>query len=68
MLKTRGMQIVEARIGQPLEEYLEEKYHGEGLTTVQIAAALGVDNSTVSRWMAALRIEARYLGPRRAVV
>lgn len=62
------MQLVEQQIGKPLEVYLEDKYHGEGWTTLQIAQDLGVNNGTVSRWMAALGIEARYLGPRKVAV
>jgi hypothetical protein len=62
--KTRGMLLIEARIGRPLEGYLEDRYLRDGLTTLQIAAELGVNNGTVSRWMAQLGIEARYLGPR----
>ncbi len=67
-LKTRGMQLVEAKLGRPLEEYLEERYVRDGLTTEQIATDLGINNGTVSRWMSALGVEARYLGPRKAAV
>jgi len=63
--KTRGMLLIEARIGRPLEDYLADRYLRDGLTTLQIADELGVNNGTVSRWMAQLGIEARYLGPRR---
>lgn len=62
--KTRGMLLIEGRLGRPLELYLEERYLRDGLTTVQIAAELNVNSGTVSRWMAQLGIEARYLGPR----
>jgi len=61
------MLIIEARLGRPLEEYLAERYSQDGLTTQAIASELGVNNGTVSRWMAALGIEARYLGPRRVL-
>ncbi len=51
---------VEARIGRPLEEYLAEAYQAK--TQRQIGDDLGIDVSTVNRWMRELDIEARFPG------
>jgi len=67
-LKTRAMQIVERDIEEDLEVYLRRRYDIDGANTLQIAADLGVNPGTVSRWMAHFGIEARLLGPRRAAV
>jgi DNA-binding MarR family transcriptional regulator len=63
-LKTRPMLKVEQRIGEPLETFLERRYVDEGKTQREIGEELGVDDSTVNRWMAALGIEARFPGQR----
>lgn len=62
---TRGMRVLERRIGRPLQEVFEEMYLDRGMTQQQIADELGIDVGSVSRWMARLGIEARYLGPRK---
>ena len=62
------MQVIERRIGRPLEQFLTERYTVEGKTTYEIAAELNVHPSTITRWMAVLGIEARFPGPRRAAV
>lgn len=67
VLKSRGMQMVEAREGTPIEELLHRLYDDEGLTQEQIAARFGVSVSTVIRWMAQLGIETRWFGPRKAL-
>jgi transposase len=64
-IKTRPMQVVEQRLGRPLEEYLADRYTRDGLSTYEIGAEIDVHPSTVTRWMALLRIEARFPGPRR---
>lgn len=56
------MQLLEHRLGRPLDEVLRELYVDQGMTTKQVGAALGVSNASVSRWMAILGIEARYIG------
>lgn len=66
VLKSRGMQMVERQFGQPLESLLRELYERDGLTVDQVAERLGVTKGTVSRWMARVGIEARFLGPRKA--
>lgn len=60
--KTRPMLRVERRIGQQLEEYLAAAYRTK--TQEQIGEELGVDRSTVNRWMRDLDIEARFPGQR----
>lgn len=67
VLRTKAMQVIEQRLGEPLEVYLRRRYLDEGLTTVEIAAALDVNNGTVSRWLAHFDIPARLHGSRRPV-
>ena len=67
VLRTKAMQVIEQRLGEPLEDYLRRRYLEEGLTTVEIASALDVNNGTVSRWMAHFDIPARLHGARRPV-
>ena len=62
---SRGMQLIEMRLGRPLAEVLRELYVDRGMTTKQVGAELGVSDASVSRWMSELGIEARYVGPRR---
>jgi hypothetical protein len=61
---TRGMQLVEAQLGESLEEFLRRRYETEGRTTVEIATELGLNNGTISRWLAHFGIQARFMGPR----
>ncbi len=57
--KTWAMQAVEAREGRTLEDLIEELYQRDGLTQVEVANRLGITNSALSRWMAALGIPTR---------
>lgn len=66
VFKSRGMQTLEARLGQPLGVYLAERY-GRGYSQEQIAAELGVNRATISRWMSVYGIQPRYYGPRTKV-
>jgi transposase len=59
------MQIIEGRLGEPLEDFLERRYTVEGLTDREIAPLLGIDYSTVSRWREKLGIGSRAFGPRK---
>lgn len=61
------MQLMEQRLGEPLEVYLQRRYHTEGLTLRQIADELGLSVGTVSRWLPQLGIEARFPGQRAVV-
>lgn len=66
LIKTRQMQVIEHRLGRPIEDYIREQY-AAGATQLEIANDLGLSFTTVSRWMAQLGIEARLTGPRKAV-
>lgn len=62
---TQGMQLVEARLGRDLADYLRDAYEVRELAQVDIAAEIGVDAATVSRWMARYGIETRVIGHRK---
>ncbi len=62
------MQRVEHRLGRSLEDYFQEKYVDAGMTMEAIARELHYNVGTVSRWMAAVGIDARRPGTRKAVV
>lgn len=68
VLKSRGMQLVEHRLGRPLEDVLTELYVDQGMTVKQVATELGVSGASVSRWMSELGIAARYIGSKKAAV
>jgi DNA-binding MurR/RpiR family transcriptional regulator len=60
---TRGMQQIEATLGQPLQMYLQDAYNDRRLSMAEIGAELGVDKATVSRWMRQLGVRGiRYVG------
>lgn len=60
---TKGMRQVEERIGRPLYIYLQDAYNDRGLSMIQIGQEIGVDKTTVSRWMRQLGIRGiRYVG------
>jgi transcriptional regulator with XRE-family HTH domain len=62
VLKTKAMQKLEQRLGLDLEVYLPEAYRTK--TQAQVAEDLGIDQSTLSRWMRELDIDARFQGQR----
>lgn len=53
------MARIEARRGIDLVAFLHQRYVLEGKTQADIATELGIDGTTVSRWMTALGIETR---------
>jgi transposase-like protein len=57
--KTRGMAILEERLGRPVRDVIQERYVEGGESMETVAAALGIDTSTLSRWMVRLSIPAR---------
>jgi DNA-binding transcriptional regulator LsrR (DeoR family) len=65
LIKTRQMQVLEHRLGKPIEAYIRERYDA-GATQADIADELDLNFTTVSRWMAQLGIEARLTGSRKA--
>ena len=60
ILKTRAMQKLELRLGLDLEVFLPEAYKTK--TQAQVAEELGIDQSTLSRWMRDLDVDARFQG------
>jgi hypothetical protein len=60
-IKSRAMQIIERRLGVPLEQWIADRY-AAGATQEEIGAELGIEGATVSRWMRELGLEARYSG------
>lgn len=58
------MQQVEARFNRPIDELLRELYDTDGLTQDQIADHIGMDVTTVRRWMDRFGIQTRWMGPR----
>lgn len=63
VFRTREMQRLEARLGKPMDEILRDLYIEQGMTLVEVGAALGITAGAVSRWLAHFGIETR----RRAV-
>jgi DNA-binding MurR/RpiR family transcriptional regulator len=60
---TKGMQQVEANLGQPLQMYLQDAYNDRRMSMAEIGVELGVDKATVSRWMKQLGVRGiRYVG------
>jgi transposase len=55
------MQIVEQRIGEPLDTALYDRYVGRCMTLDAIADEFGVTTGTISRWMSAFGIRPRII-------
>lgn len=51
VLRTREMQLVEARFGRPIEEILRELRIGEDLTVEEVGKRLGITKGAASRWL-----------------
>ena len=62
---TIGMQLVESRLGRPVREYLHDAYIVQERPQADIAAEIGVDAATVSRWMRRFGIQSRVIGHRK---
>jgi transposase-like protein len=60
--KTPSMLLIEARRGRSIESDIVDLYIRRGLMQEQVAAELGIDSSTLSRWMRELGIDARPRG------
>ncbi len=58
-LKTKGMQLIEQQIGEPIEVALHRLYVSNFLSQEEIAVKWGLDRATVSRWMRDFRINTR---------
>lgn len=67
LILTKQQQLLQARLGEPLVEFLQRRYLEDGRTLSQVAEEIGVGSGTVSRWLWQLGIEARRPGrPRSA--
>lgn len=53
------MGALEQRFGRPVAEIIQERYVQQGQSMAEVAAFLGIDTSTLSRWMVRLGIPAR---------
>ena len=62
---TLGMQLVEMRLGQPVDESAPGRLPGRDSPAREIADELGVNAATISRWMARFGIQTRVIGFRR---
>lgn len=62
------MQLLQARLGRPLEDVVTDLYITKGMTLAEVATELEVGESTLSRWLTQLGIEARRPGSRRPEV
>ena len=60
VVKSRHQQIIEARLGEPIDEVLRRLYVTEGLSQAEIGLRLGVSRNAVVRWMAQFGIESRF--------
>jgi len=60
VLKSTVQQLLEARLGRALPDLLREWYERDGMTQAEIAGRLGMDGSTISRWMRQYGIQLRY--------
>ena len=56
------MKLAEIRVKRPLADYIRDEYVTKGRMQREIAADLGTDTSTLSRWMRELGIQARPKG------
>lgn len=61
-IKTAAMQRLEHRLGEPLEDWFAARL--PTMTQRDLAAELGIDNSTVSRYLQRLGLEGRPAGRR----
>jgi len=61
-VKTRQMQIIERKTGEPIEVTLYRLYHVEGKALYEVGRALGVSQQCVSKWLHDLAIPVRKRG------
>lgn len=57
------MQRLEARLGRPMGEILQDLYIEKGMTLEQVGAELGITKGAASRWLERFGIAARRSGP-----
>ncbi len=59
------MQRLEARLGKPMGEILQDLYVDQGLTLEQVGRELGITKGAASRWIERFGIPSRRPGPER---
>lgn len=64
--RTREMQRIEARYGEPMGDILRRLYVEDGLTVEKVADQLGYSKGAISRWLERFGIETRSHGSRGA--
>jgi len=62
---TRGMQVVEERVGRPIAQFLQDEYVVRERNQWEIAQEVGVDEATISRWLRSFGIPTRVIGHRK---
>ncbi len=62
---TKGMVALEQRFGRPVEDIVRERYVRDGASMPTVARELGIDTSTLSRWMVRWKIPARIFASER---
>ena len=62
VILTRDQQILQARLGEPLDVWLRRRYLEDGLTLREIASEVGFGVPALSRWLRQFGIEARRQG------
>lgn len=65
LILTREQQVIQARLGERIEDYLRRRYIDDGLTLGELGAELGVTAGAVSRWLVQCGIPARRGGSRK---
>jgi DNA-directed RNA polymerase specialized sigma24 family protein len=65
-LRSRRIEQLESRFGEPIEKLLTRLYYDEGLTQAEVAKRLRVPAGTVGYWMARLGINQRAVAARAA--
>lgn len=60
------MQVLEARLGRPMDQILRELYVDQGKTLEEVGTELGITKGAVSRWLEKFGIPARRSGPPRS--
>lgn len=57
-----AMQLAELKVKRPLADFIRDEYVEKGRMSREVAGDLGIDTSTLSRWMRELGIDARPKG------
>jgi transposase len=60
-IRSKRVQAIEKRFGQPLEEILRKLYYEEGLTQAEVAKRLRVPPGSIGGWLIRFGINQRAL-------